>query len=71
MPLSRAPIDTVDDQTVEILRQRGAAGRLDMAFDMWCSAREIITAILESQHPDWSEDEVAAEVARRLSHGAG
>jgi hypothetical protein len=71
MPLPRASIDTVDDQTTEILRQRGAAGRLDMAFDMWRSAREIITAILESQHPGWTEDEVAAEVARRLSHGAG
>jgi hypothetical protein len=63
-------IDAVDDQTVEILRERGAAGRLEMAFDMWRSAREIITAILASQHPDWSEDEVAVEVARRLSHGA-
>jgi len=70
MPQSPALIDAVDDQTVEILRERGAAGRLEMAFDMWRSAREIITAILASQHPDWSEDEVAVEVARRLSHGA-
>jgi hypothetical protein len=70
MPKSPPSIDTVDDQTVEVLRQRGAAGRLEIAFGMWRSAREIITAILVSQHPDWSEGEVAAEVARRLSHGA-
>ena len=41
-----------------------------MAFGMWRSAREIITSILVAEHPDWSEDEVASEVARRLSHGA-
>lgn len=70
MPPSPTSIEIVDDQTVEVLRQRGAAGRLEMGFDLWRSAREIITAILASQHPAWSEDEVAAEVARRLSHGA-
>lgn len=70
MPKSPPSIDTVDDQTVEVLRQRGAPGRLEIAFGMWRSAREIITAILESQHQDWSRDDVAAEVARRLSHAA-
>lgn len=49
MPKSPPSIDTVDDQTVEVLRQRGAAGRLEIAFGMWRSAREIITAILESR----------------------
>jgi hypothetical protein len=70
MSHSDSVIDMVDDQTVEILRQRGSAGRLEMAFGMWRSAREIITSILVSEHPEWSEDEVASEVARRLSHGA-
>jgi hypothetical protein len=70
MPQLRPPIDIVDDRTVEVLRRRGPVGRLEMAFGMWRSAREIITAILVSQHPDWSEDDVSAEVARRLSHEA-
>ncbi len=70
MPRFPTSIDTVDAQTVDILRQRGVGGRLEMAFSMWRSARDIITAILVSQHPDWSDDQVAAEVARRLSHGA-
>jgi hypothetical protein len=70
MPRFPTSIDTVDAQTVDILRERGVGGRLEMAFSMWRSAREIITAILVSQHPDWSDDQVAAEVARRLSHGA-
>lgn len=56
MPKSPPSIDTVDDQTVEVLRQRGAPGRLEIAFGMWRSTREIITAILESQHQDWSRD---------------
>jgi hypothetical protein len=70
MPLRDPVIETIDDQTAEILRQRGPAERLEMAFGMWRSAREIITSILVAEHPDWSEDEVASEVARRLSHGA-
>ena len=68
--LAAQGIEIIDDQTVEVLRQRGPAGRLEIAFGMWRSAREIITAIVASQHPDWSQNEVAAEVARRLSHGA-
>ena len=70
MPLRDPVIETIDDQTAEILRLRGPAERLEMAFGMWRSAREIITSILVAEHPDWSEDEVASEVARRLSHGA-
>jgi len=70
MPLRNPVIETIDDRTAEILRQRGPAERLEMAFGMWRSAREIITSILVAEHPDWSDDEVASEVARRLSHGA-
>jgi hypothetical protein len=70
MPQLRPPLDIVDDRTVEVLRRRGPVGRLEMAFDMWRSAREIITAIVISEHPDWSEEDVSAVVARRLSHGA-
>ena len=70
MPLRNPVIETIDYQTAEILRQRGPAERLEMAFGMWRSAREIITSILVAEHPDWSQEEVASEVARRLSHGA-
>ena len=70
MPLRNPVIETVDDQTAEILRQCGTAERLEMAFGMWRSARQIITSILVAEHPDWSQEEVASEVARRLSHGA-
>ncbi len=70
MPHPYPVIETIDDRTAEILRQQGPAERLEMAFGMWRSAREIITSVLVTEHPDWSEDAVAAEVARRLSHGA-
>jgi len=70
MPQPEPVIETLDDQTAEILRQQGSAERLEMAFGMWRSARELITSILTAEHPDWTEDEVASEVARRLSHGA-
>jgi hypothetical protein len=70
MPQPEPVIETLDDQTADILRRKGHAERLEMAFGMWRSARELITSILTAEHPDWTEEEVASEVARRLSHGA-
>ena len=70
MPRSNPVIEVIDDQSAELLRRLKPEERLEMAFGIWRSAREIITSILATQHPDWTEDEVATEVARRLSHGA-
>jgi hypothetical protein len=46
------------------------AQRLAIAHGMWRSARDMLTNLMRSEHPDWSDDQVGHEVARRLSHGA-
>jgi hypothetical protein len=67
---ARTVIESVDDDVAAILRQKTPAERLAIAFGMWRSARKMLTSMLRGQHPDWSNHEVDAEVARRMSHGA-
>lgn len=69
--MERSPVvETMDSRMAEVLRAMTPAQRLAIAFGMWRSARDMLTSLLTSQHPEWSRERVAAEVARRLSHGA-
>jgi hypothetical protein len=63
-------LEVLDDAMAEVLRRKTPAERLGIAFGLWRSARRMLTSMLRSMHPDWSEDQVNREVARRLSHGA-
>jgi hypothetical protein len=68
--LDRGQIEVVDDAVAEILRGKTPAERLRIGFNMWTSARNMLTVHLKRSHPEWSVGRVAKEVARRLSHGA-
>ena len=46
----------------EILRKMTPARKLELAMDLYWSARELKAAGLRSQHPDWSEEQVQAAV---------
>jgi hypothetical protein len=48
---------------------RLGAERLAMANDMFNSARRMLLSHLAAEHPDWSEEQVTREVARRITHG--
>lgn len=61
--------EMVDDAMVAILRRKTEAERLAIAFGMWEFARELISANLRAEHPDWPPERVERETARRLSHG--
>ena len=63
-------IEVVDDRMAEIYRSKSAMERLAIAHGMWRSARRMIHCVVQTQHPDWTDDQVQCEVARRLSHGA-
>jgi hypothetical protein len=60
----------IDDRMAEILRSKSEAERLAIAHGMWSFARGMICSILQSEHADWTVDQVHQEAARRLSHGA-
>ena len=62
-------IEMVDWEMVRILRTKTDAERLAIAHGMWRFARNAIGSVLRSEHPEWDEHKVAAEVAKRMSHG--
>lgn len=69
-PLKDLRIEIVDHEMARILRAKTGAERLKIASDMFASARRMIVSHLASQHPDWTEDQIQQETARRISHGA-
>jgi hypothetical protein len=63
-------IEVMDDQMAAVLRAKTGAQRLQIADRMFAFARDHLAARLRQEHPDWPEQQVRREVARRLSHGA-
>jgi hypothetical protein len=63
-------IEVVDDDMAEVFRAMTGAQRLKIASDLFASARRMIASHLATEHPDWDEQQVQRETARRLSHGA-
>ncbi len=55
----------------QILRAKSPIERLKMTESMQRMARGLIRDKLRYDHPDWTAEQVAREVARRNSHGAG
>lgn len=63
-------IEIIDDRMAEILRSKTAAERLAMIDRFWQFARQLVQARVIQEHPEWREEQVRQEVARRMSHGA-
>jgi hypothetical protein len=63
-------MEIVDEAMVEVLRNKSPAERLAIAAGMWRSARDMIRTLLRAEHPEWTDEAVTREAARRLSHGA-
>ena len=70
MTVDPRQIEILDDKMADVLRQKTGAERLAIAFGLFSSARRMLISMLRSEHPDWNEDQINAEAARRLSHGA-
>ena len=68
--LDQGQIEMVDDTMAEILRHKTPAERIRIGFALWTSARNMLMTHLKKIHPEWNNDRVEKEVARRLSHGA-
>ena len=68
--MDRDGFEVVDDEMAAVLRTKTGAERLAIASAMYTSARRMLLSHLTAEHPDWSEEEVQREAARRLSHGA-
>ncbi|MEP7012856.1 MAG: hypothetical protein ABJC13_21240 [Acidobacteriota bacterium] len=64
-------IETIDDEMLPFLRAMSGAERLQVANRMFLSARRILTSHLTAEHPDWSTEQIQAEVSRRIALGSG
>lgn len=65
-PLDFSHIEVIDDVQAEIYRQMTPAQRVQIAVDANEMARLMLKAQIERMHPDWSEEQVRREVARRM-----
>jgi len=70
MRLDPGQIEVIDDEMAAVIRQKSGAERLAIANGLFLSARRMLTSFLSIEHPDWGDDRIAREVARRLSHGS-
>jgi hypothetical protein len=70
MRLPPKNFEIMDDEMAEVYRRMTPARRLQVASDLYASARQMLRSHLRAEHPEWSEAEVNREAARRLSHGA-
>lgn len=62
--------EIVDDTMAEVLRAKSPGQRLAMVDGMWRMARDLIRGKLRQDHPEWSEEQLTHETARRMSRGA-
>lgn len=62
--------EVVDDCLADVLRQKRPAERIRMAADANDTARLLAAGGIRYQHPDWPEERVQQEVARRMLDAA-
>jgi hypothetical protein len=62
-------IEVIDDFMVDVFKQKSPLERLKIAFGLWNSARTQLFHNLRSLQPDWDEEKIQQEVAKRISHG--
>jgi len=67
--LDSGRIEAADDVMAEIMRKKTAAEKIEMVLGCYRLARGLIEGRLRTDHPDWDDARIAAEVARRISRG--
>jgi hypothetical protein len=63
-------LEVPDPAIVEVLRTKTPQERLSIGFGMWSAARKMLVNLLADSHPEWDQDRLQKEVARRMSGGS-
>jgi hypothetical protein len=82
MAISKAPpkpgsdrrslrIEHMAPEIVEVLRAKSGTERMQIAFGMFRAAQRMVASQLRAEHPDWDDEAVQREVARRIASGSG
>jgi len=69
--LDDGQIEVIDAAQADVLRRKTPAQRVAMINACNRTMRLLIEGRLRSRHPDWDDTTVQAEIARRMSRGAG
>jgi hypothetical protein len=62
--------EIIDEQMAEIMRSKTPGERLAIVNSMWRMGRALIESMLRHDHPEWSDDDINKETARRMLRGA-
>jgi hypothetical protein len=63
---SKMRVERLAPEIVAILRTKTSAERLEMAYAMHAFARERLASHLRFAHGDWTDQQIASEVSRRM-----
>jgi hypothetical protein len=69
MRLDPIRFEIIDEEMARILRLKTPQQRLEMAESMSRMVRDQIRAKLKQDHPEWSDEAVSRETAKRFSRG--
>jgi hypothetical protein len=67
--LDPGQIEVMDDAMAEVLRKKTPAEKIELVAGCYRLARGLVEGRLRTDHPDWDDARIAAEVARRISRG--
>ena len=60
-----------EERYLDIMRRKTPEQKWAIAFELWELAVEAARCGVRTQHPDWPETQVRAEVARRILEANG
>ena len=69
-PIDPRRIEVLDEAVAVMLRTKTPAERVAMAAHANQTMRLLIEGHLRTQHPEWSNTQIAAEVVRRMTRGS-
>ena len=63
-------IEVVDRASAEIMRRLSGGEKMRLACQMGDRLRRMVRRQVEREHPEWTEEQVRRELARRAGHGS-
>ena len=69
MPQSNFIVEFMDREMVEILRSKTVTEKIAMVGAAHRTAKKLVACGIRGRHPDWTEEEIQSEVARRMING--
>ena len=64
-------IEVLDPEVARVLRSKSGMERLRIAHEAWELARERLMVFMRVRRPEWTEEQIGQEVAKRLSGEPG